>query len=71
MNLLYKRYDLIENDKFANRNWRGVISEEQKKRKACFADKDLSSWTGLGRSGHVQIPTFNPISHASGPKLTF
>ena len=25
---------------------------------ACFADKDLSSSTGLGRSGHVQIPTF-------------
>ena len=25
---------------------------------ACFADKDFSSWTGLGRSGHVQLTTF-------------
>ena len=41
------------------------------KRKARFADKDLSSWTGLGKSGHVQIPTFGPIPLASGPKLTF
>ena len=47
----------------------GVISEI--KVKASFADKDLSSWTGLGRSGHVQIPTFGQISRASGPKPTF
>ena len=33
--------------------------------------KYLSSWTGLGRSGHVQITTFGQISHASGPKLSF
>ena len=25
--------------------------------------KYLSSWTGLGRSGHVQITTFGSISH--------
>ena len=37
---------------------------------ACFVDKDLSSWADLGRSGHVQIPTFGPISHLSVPKLT-
>ena len=30
-----------------------------------------SSWTGLGRSGHVRFPTFGQISHVSGPKLSF
>ena len=55
---------------FVYKNGKGVISEEQKG-KARFADKDLSSWTGLGRSGHVQIPTFGLTSHISGPKLTF
>ena len=43
----------------------------KKKAKTCFADKDLSSWTGLGRSGHVQITTFGPISHLSDSKLKF
>ena len=33
--------------------------------------KYLSSWTGLGRSGHVQITTFGQISHVSGPKIIF
>ena len=51
--------------------WKDVISEKKREGKARFADKDLSSWTGLGRSGHVQIPTFGLISHVSGPKLTF
>ena len=32
--------------------------------------KYLSSWTGLGRSGHVRFPTFGSILHVSGPKLT-
>ena len=44
---------------------------EKKKGKARFADKDLSCWTGLGRSGHVQIPTFGSISYISDSKLTF
>ena len=35
------------------------------------ADKDLSSWAGLGRSGNVQITTFGTISHIPGPKLSF
>ena len=46
--------------KFANKKWKGVISEKIKA-KTSFADKDLSSWTGLGRSGHVQITTFCQI----------
>ena len=60
INLLSKTDDFIKNDKFANKTWKGVISEKVKA-KTCFADKDLSSWTGLGRSGHVQIMTFGAI----------
>ena len=30
-----------------------------------------SSWTGLGRPGHVRFPTVGRISHVSGPKLGF
>ena len=60
INLFCKTCDFQKNDKFANKEWKGVISERIKA-KTCFADKDLSSWTGLGRSGHVQITTFGPI----------
>ena len=31
--LINKTYDFIEIDKFAKRNWKGVISEEEKKEK--------------------------------------
>ena len=58
-------------DQFANKDWQGVISEEKEKGKTCFADKDLSSWTGLGRSGLVRSQSFGSISHASGPKTAF
>ena len=67
INLLSKAHDFIKNDKFVNKKLKGVISEKIKA-KTCFADKDLSSWTGLGRSGHVQITTFGPIWHVSGSK---
>ena len=53
--------------KFVNKIRKGVISEKIKA-KTCFADKDLSSWTGLGRSGHVQVTTFGPIQHVSDSK---
>ena len=46
-----------KHDKFANNKWKGVISEKIKAT-TWFADKDLSSWTGLGRSGHVQSQSF-------------
>ena len=59
-----------KHDKFVNKRWKGVISEKIKA-KTCFADKDLSSWTGLGRSGHVQITTFGPILRVSDSKLGF
>ena len=67
INLFSKTYDFQKHDKFADTRWKGVISEKIKT-KTCFADKDLSSWTGLGRSGHVQITTFGSISHVSGSK---
>ena len=86
INLFSKTYDVTKIHKFINKNtwfyknakfvtkkWKGVISEKMKA-KTCFADKDfnthVSSWTGLGRSGHVRSQSFGPISHASGPKLS-
>ena len=59
-----------KHDKFANKKWKGVISEKIKA-KTCFADKDLSSWTGKSRSGHDRSQSFVSISHVSGSKLTF
>ena len=59
-----------KHDKFANEKWKGVISEKIRA-KTCFADKALSSWTGLGRSGHVRITTFGPISYISGLEMNF
>ena len=56
--------------KVTNKNGKGVTSGEKKK-EARFADKALSSWTGLGRSGHVQITTFHQFSHISGLEITF
>ena len=32
---------------------------------------NLLSKTGLGRSGHVRFPTFDQISHVSGPEMVF
>ena len=68
--MLHTTHVFLRNDEFVNKDWKGGILKNKKK-EACFADKDLSSWTGFGRSGHVQIPTFGIISHVSGPKLTF
>ena len=70
--MLNRKYNFTKNDKFANKNWNGVISEEEEKKvEARFADKDLSSSTGLGKSGHVRMTSFGQISYVSGPKLTF
>ena len=70
INSFSKTSNLIKNNKFANKKWKRVISEKMKA-KTCFADKDLSSWTGLGKSGHVQITTFGPILHVLGSKFVF
>ena len=69
INLFSKRYDFVKR-KIVNKKGKDVISEKIKAN-TCFADKDLSSWTGLGRSGHDQITTFGQISHASAPKISF
>ena len=53
-----------------NGQWKDVKSEKIKVF-PLVCSKCLSSWTGLGRSGHVQITTFGPISHVLGPKLSF
>ena len=37
------------------------IKSEKIKAFPLVRSKYLSSWTGLGRSGHVQITTFGPI----------
>ena len=48
-------------------------SVKSEKIKICplVCSKYLSSWTGLGRSGHVRFQTFNPIWHVSGSKIGF
>ena len=42
---------------FVNKKWKGVKSEKIKVFPLVWS-KYLSSWTGLGRSGHVQITTW-------------
>ena len=69
ISLLSKTHDFTKKHKFVNEKWKGVIAEKMKA-KTCFADKDLSSWTGLGRSGHVQSQSFGQISYVSDPKLS-
>ena len=61
--LFNKTHDFIEMIRMLIKK-QDVISEN-KKVEACFADKDLSSWTGLGRTGHVQITTLHSMSHIS------
>ena len=70
INLLSKTFDFIKNNKFANKTWKGVKSEKMKVF-PLVCSKYLSSWTGLGRSGHVQITTSGPISQVSGPEMVF
>ena len=57
INLLNKTNDFIKSEKI--------------KAFPLVCSKYLSSRTGLGRSGHDQITTFGPISHASGSKKLF
>ena len=70
MNLLSKTHDFTKNDKFSNNNWKGVKSEKLKVF-PLVCSKYLSSWTGLGKSGHVQSQSVGSILHVSGFKLTF
>ena len=68
LDAIYKICEFTKETEFVDNNWKDVISEEKKK-KARSADKDLSSWTGLGKSGHDRSQSFDPISHVPGPKL--
>ena len=70
ISLLNKTYDFVKNDKFVNKTWKGVKSEKIKVF-PLVCSKYLSSWTGLGRSGHVQSQSSGKISHVLGPKLGF
>ena len=47
------------------------IKSEKIKVFPLVCSKYLSSWTGLGRSGHVRFPTFGLISHVLGSKESF
>ena len=69
---------MTEDDKFAHKKGKGVISERKNKGKAKPADKDLSFWTGTGQvldswaaTGHVQIQPFHEISRVSGLEIAF
>ena len=62
-----KAHDLIKTDTFANQERKRAILEKD----PLVCSKHLSSWTGIGRSGHVQSQSFRSISHVSDPKLTF
>ena len=47
------------------------IKSEKIKAFPLVCSKYLSSWTGLGRSGHVRFQTFGPIWHVQVQKLYF
>ena len=70
INVFSKTDDCIKNDKFVDKKWKGEISEKIKVF-PLVCSKYLSSWTGLGRSGHVRFQTFGPILHISGAKMVF
>ena len=58
INLLIKTNDFIEKYKFANKKLKGVISGKIEIF-PLVCSKYLSSWTGLGKSGHVRFSDFN------------
>ena len=62
------KHMIDKHDKFANKKWKGVISE---KAFPLVCSKYLYSWTGLGKSGHDQIMTIGPILHVLGSKSGF
>ena len=67
---LSKTDDFIKDAKFVNKKWKGVKSEKLKLF-PLVCSKYLSSWTGLGRSGHDGSQSFGPIWHVSGPEMVF
>ena len=63
-------FNFAKNNKKMLIKKKGVISEKIKVF-PLVCRKYLSSWTGLGRSGHVRSQSFGQISQISGPKLNF
>ena len=70
INLCSKTHDFVKNIKFVNKEWKGVKSEKIKVF-PFVCSKYLSSWRGLGRSGHDGSQSFGPIWHDSGPEMVF
>ena len=70
INLFNKTHDSIKDDNSVNKEWKGVKSEKIKIF-PLVCSKYLSSWTGLGKSGHDQITTFGRILHVLGSKFVF
>ena len=71
INLFRKTDDFVKDIKFVNKKWKGVISEKKIIVFPLVCSKYLSSWTGLGRSGHDGSQSFGSILHVSGPKMVF
>ena len=69
INSLSKTDDFIKMINLLNKN--DFIKSEKVKAFPLVCSKHLSSWTGLGRSGHVRCPTFGRISHFLDSKLNF
>ena len=70
INLFRKTDDLIKMINLFSKT-DDFIKSEKIKAYPLVCSKDLSSWTGLGRSGHDGSQTFGPISHVSGPEMVF
>ena len=71
INSLSKTDDFIKNDKFLFNKTEDFIKSEKIKAFPLVCSKYLSSWTGLGRSGHDGSQSFGPIWHVSGPEMVF
>ena len=70
IDLLTGTNDFTKNDKFANKEWKGVTSEKIEVF-PLVCSKYLSSWTGLGKSRHVRSQSFNQSSHIWVQNLFF
>ena len=70
INLLSKTIDFIKMITLLSKT-DDFIKSEKSKAFPLVCSKYLSSWTGLGRSGHDGSQSFGPNWHVSGPKIGF
>ena len=70
INLFRKTNDFIKMINLFNKT-DDFIKSEKIKAFPLVCSKYLSSWTGLGRSGHDGSQSFGPIWHVSGPEMVF